>query len=91
MRKLLAYILKTVADILHRSCVNYLFTLSFVAFSLPQLTNFPCQLGIYRLTAIVQKHPSRGVLRKRYSENIQQIYRRTPIPKSTVEGMLLIV
>ena len=28
-----------------------------------------------------QKQPSRGVLRKRCSENMQQIYRRTPIPK----------
>ena len=30
---------------------------------------------------IIQKHPSRGLLRKRCSENIQQIYRRTPMPK----------
>ena len=29
----------------------------------------------------VQKQPPRGVPRKRYSENIQQIYRRTPMPK----------
>ena len=28
-----------------------------------------------------QKQPSGGVLRKRCSENIQQIYRRTPMPK----------
>ena len=28
-----------------------------------------------------QKKPSRDVLRKRFSENMQQIYRRTPIPK----------
>ena len=28
-----------------------------------------------------QKQPFRGVLRKRYSENMQQIYRRTSIPK----------
>ena len=28
-----------------------------------------------------EKQPSRGVLRKRCSENIQQIYRRTPMPK----------
>ena len=30
---------------------------------------------------LFQKHPSRGVLKKRYSENTQQIYRRTPMPK----------
>ena len=29
----------------------------------------------------LQKHPSRGVLRKRCSENMQQIYRRTHMPK----------
>ena len=29
----------------------------------------------------VQKQPSSGVLRKRYSENMQQSYRRTPMPK----------
>ena len=28
-----------------------------------------------------QKEPSRGVLQKRCSENMQQIYRRTAIPK----------
>ena len=28
-----------------------------------------------------QKQPHRGVLRKRCSENTQQIYRRTPMPK----------
>ena len=28
-----------------------------------------------------QKQPSRGVLRKRRSENMQQFYRRTPMPK----------
>ena len=29
----------------------------------------------------MQKQPSRGVLKKRCSENMQQIYRRTPMPK----------
>ena len=29
----------------------------------------------------VQKQPSRGVLRKRCSENMQQMYRRTPMSK----------
>ena len=29
----------------------------------------------------MQKQPSRGILRKKYSENMQQIYRRTPMPK----------
>ena len=30
---------------------------------------------------ILQKQPSRGVLKKRCSENIEKIYRRTPMPK----------
>ena len=29
----------------------------------------------------LQKQPSRGVLKKRCSENMQQIYRRTLMPK----------
>ena len=29
----------------------------------------------------IQKQPSRGVPRERCSENMQQIYRRTPMPK----------
>ena len=33
------------------------------------------------LNGIIQKQLSRGVLRKRCSENMQQIYRRTPMPK----------
>ena len=36
-------------------------------------------LHLYRLKR--QKQPSRDVLRKRCSENMQQIYRRTPMPK----------
>ena len=35
----------------------------------------------YTENSSFQKHPSRGVLRKRCSENIQQIYRRTPMRK----------
>ena len=29
----------------------------------------------------IHKQPSWGVLRKRCSENMQQIYKRTPVPK----------
>ena len=32
-------------------------------------------------SSIIQKQPPRGVPRKRCSENMQQIYRRTPMPK----------
>ena len=34
-----------------------------------------------QLTSEVQTQPSRGVLKKRCSENMQQIYRRIPMPK----------
>ena len=33
------------------------------------------------LTMNIQKQPPRGILKKRCSENMQQIYRRTPMPK----------
>ena len=36
-----------------------------------------------------QKQPSRGVLRKRCSENIQQIYRRMPMPKCNLNKVAL--
>ena len=35
----------------------------------------------YATIAYNQKQPSRDVHRKRYSENMQQIYRTTPMPK----------
>ena len=34
-----------------------------------------------RIRRLVQKQPSRGILKKRSSENMHQIYRRTPMPK----------
>ena len=36
---------------------------------------------VLSINVIVQKQPFRGVLEKRCSENMQQIYRRTPMPK----------
>ena len=33
------------------------------------------------LTCTGQKHPPRGVLSKSFAENMQQIYRRTSVPK----------
>ena len=35
----------------------------------------------FEVKLFLQKQPPRGVLKKRCSENAQQIYRRTPIPK----------
>ena len=42
----------------------------------------PCR-GLFKAMSKIdgQEQPSRGVLRKRCSENIQQSYRRTPMPK----------
>ena len=37
----------------------------------------------------LQKQPSRGDLKKKCSENMQQIYRRTPIPKCNVNKVAL--
>ena len=39
---------------------------------------------LYFFHCFVQKQPSRGVLRKRCSENMQQIYRRAPMPKCDI-------
>ena len=36
---------------------------------------------LYSMVMKTQKQPSKGGLRKRFSENIQQIYRRTPMQK----------
>ena len=44
---------------------------------LPSLANFTCMA-----LTIKQKHLSRDVPRKNFSKNMQQIYRRTPMPKS---------
>ena len=38
---------------------------------------------------VMQKQPSRGALRKRCFENIQQIYSRTPMPKSDFNKVAL--
>ena len=37
----------------------------------------------------LQKQPSRGVLKKRYSEKIQQNYGRTPMPKCDFDKVAL--
>ena len=38
-------------------------------------------MGLFTFTKEMQKQSSRGVLWKRCSENMQQRYRRTPMPK----------
>ena len=39
---------------------------------------------------VLQKQPSRGVYKKRCCENIQQIYRRTPMPKCDFNKIALL-
>ena len=55
------------------------------SFWLKEITPFPFLFIILMLLCffvkLVQKQPSGGVHRKRCSENMQQIYRRAPMPK----------
>ena len=39
-----------------------------------------CKMQFFYI--VMQKQPPRGILSKRFSENMQQIYRRTLMPKS---------
>ena len=39
-----------------------------------------CKMHFFYI--VIQNQPPRGVLSKRFSENMQQIYRRTLMPKS---------
>ena len=47
-----------------------------------------CRSHMQLVGYVNQKQPPRGVLKKRCSENIQQIYRRTPIPKCDFKVLL---
>ena len=56
------------------SVSTYLHSVSFNSYSVSFLLS--CTLLSH-----LQKQPPRGILEKRCSENMQQIYRRTPMPK----------
>ena len=45
--------------------------------------------GILKAIYHAQKQPTRGVPRKRFSENMQQIYRRKPMPKCDFNNVAL--
>ena len=62
-----------------------LLTTSFLSFRRKQLFADFFKVGV--LTSL-QKQPLRGVSRKRCSENMQQIYRRTPMPKCSSVNLL---
>ena len=52
------------------------------AFQTSNLVQFiSCVHEVKNQFSYFQKHPSRGILRKRCSENMQQTYRRTPMKK----------
>ena len=62
-------------------------TLAFNGLNLSRRTTLVGLRGVFRTLSNIyenffQKEPTRGVPRKRYSENMQQIYRRSPMPKS---------
>ena len=46
-------------------------------------------LGTKVTQCFIQKQPSRGVFRKRCSENMQQIYRIKPMPKRDLNKVAL--
>ena len=80
-------------EILFFECVGnltvmnfFLFKHQFLNFRNSFVPNFEALHNLIHLnnfsdTNTIQKQPSRGVLRKRCSENMQQIYRRTPMLK----------
>ena len=67
--------LKIKIDAKHTKIIKYLLNNYTLGIKLKLLKKILCQL------ALIPKQPSRGVLRKRCSENKQQIYRKTPMPK----------
>ena len=67
-----------------QSWIFFLFKHQFLNFRNSFVPNFEALHNLIHLndfcdTNTIQKQPSRGVLAKRCSENMQQIYRRTPM------------
>ena len=58
----------------------YFYILCYVVWCILLDMRFPRSLTVSLINKF-QEQPSRDVLMKRYSENMQQIYRRTPMPK----------
>ena len=59
-------------------------------FYMAGLGPYTCSIApTYLLFLDFQKQPPRGVPRKRCSENMQQIYRRTPMPKRNFNKVAL--
>ena len=63
--------------------IKFLMSLKTVAFSVPTLLSFDNK-SLWHC----QKQPPRGVLSKKCSKNMQQIYWRTPMPKRTLDSYL---
>ena len=73
---------ETLKLVLSQKWINWLFANDFFGgcdqkLSFSSLDSKSCCI----LRTNLQKQPPKGVLRKRFSENIQQIYRGTPMPK----------
>ena len=58
-------------------------------FMMARLTINELNMSVKMIIKYSEKHPSKGVLRKSYSENMQQIHRRTPMPKCDFKTVAL--
>ena len=59
-------------------CVKLFIFLTLVRLHKPEMLD---EIELICKYGNIQKQPTRGVLRKKCSENMQQIYRRTPMAK----------
>ena len=60
-----------------------------IGIEFPKIERSKRQIIKTRAIVYIQKQPSRGVLRKRCSANIKQIYRGTPISKCEFDKVAL--
>ena len=79
--RLLLYLpISTVTDLISKKLHDYVH----LTIQIERWCPFPflrMPLKIYFWSMIFQTQPTRGVLKKSCSENMQQIYRRTPMPE----------
>ena len=79
------YLEQTTLVRLHLALLRFFPMCNNVFIIINQCRFFTSGIGLDNLMNVlkdcIQKQPSGGVLRKRYSENMKQIYRRTPLPK----------
>ena len=85
MQRFLHYLEETIVEVLSR--YNHADEKSSIA--IIKMSRLLKEPPVKVLFSRIQKQPSIGVLVKRYSENIQQIYRRTPMPKFDFNKVVL--